>query len=133
MTTKGLRQVEIDTSATRTRPTNFAGGAAVTGLLLVSAAGWAAWNGTIFGLRGIDFDSPLALAAFGFVAGVRAFFAPCAFVLFPAYVSYYLTTLGARRQTTGRSLTLGLTCAAGSAVFFGLAAIAISILGGVLS
>jgi cytochrome c-type biogenesis protein len=107
--------------------------ASVAGLLLLAVIGWVAWNGAVSGLRWIDFDSPLTLAAFGFVAGVGAFFAPCAFVLFPAYISYYLTTLGTGRETPGRSLVLGLTCAAGSTVFFAVAAVAISLLGGVAS
>lgn len=118
-------------------PRRFASGvtvaASVTGLLLVAVFGWAAWHGAVSGLRWVDFDSPLTLAAFGFLAGVGAFFAPCAFVLFPAYISYYLTAQGAGRESAGRSLTLGLTCAAGSAVFFALAAVAITLLGGVAS
>jgi cytochrome c-type biogenesis protein len=108
--------------------------ASVVGLLLLAAIGWVAWNqGAVVGLRWVEFDSPLTLAAFGFVAGIGAFFAPCAFALFPAYISYYLTTVGANREGPGRSLTLGLTCAAGSAVFFALAAVAITLLGGVAS
>ena len=108
--------------------------ASVAGLLLLAVVGWAAWNeGALVGLRGVKFDSPLTLAAFGFVAGVGAFFAPCAFALFPAYISYYLTTAGISRESPGRSLALGLTCAAGSAVFFALAGIAIALVGGVIS
>jgi hypothetical protein len=38
----------------------------------------------------VEFESPLSLAALGFLAGTGGFFAPCAFALFPAYVSYYL-------------------------------------------
>jgi len=106
----------------------------IGGLLLVGVVGWVAWNqGAVSGLRWIEFESPVTLAAFGFVAGIGAFFAPCAFVLFPAYISYYLTTVGAGRDSAGRSLILGLTCAAGSATFFALAATAITIVGGVAS
>lgn len=107
--------------------------ASVAGLMLLAVVGWVAWHGAVIGLRWLDFDSPLTLAAFGFVTGVGAFFAPCAFVLFPAYISYYLTTLGAGRESAGRSLILGLTCAAGSAAFFVLAAVAITLLGGIAS
>jgi cytochrome c-type biogenesis protein len=108
--------------------------ASVVGLLLLAGIGWVAWNqGAVAGLRWVEFDSPLTLAAFGFVAGMGAFFAPCAFPLFPAYISYYLTTVGTNREGPGRSLVLGLTCAAGSAVFFALAAVAITLLGGVAS
>ena len=62
-----------------------------------------------------------------------AFFAPCAFSLFPAYISYYLTAAGTGPERPRRSLALGLTCAAGSATFFALAAVAITMLGGVVS
>src|SRR5438093_5044019 len=66
--------------------------ASVAGLLLVGLVGWVAWNqGALVGLRWVEFDSPLTLAAFGFLAGIGAFFAPCTFALFPAYISYYLT------------------------------------------
>ena len=108
--------------------------ASIAGLLLLTVVGWVAWNqGALVGLRWVEFDSPLTLAAFGFVAGVGAFFAPCAFALFPAYISYYLTTVGTGRESPGRSLALGLTCAAGSAVFFALAGVAIALVGGVIS
>ena len=108
--------------------------ASVAGLLLLAGVGWVAWNqGALVGLRWVEFDSPLTLAAFGFVAGIGAFFAPCAFALFPAYISYYLTTVGTGRESAGRSLALGLACAAGSAVFFAVAGVAIAIVGGVIS
>lgn len=108
--------------------------ASVAGILLLAVVGWVAWNqGALVGLRWVEFDSPLTLAAFGFVAGIGAFFAPCAFALFPAYISYYLTTVGTGRESPGRSLALGLTCAAGSAVFFAVAGIAIALVGGVIS
>src|SRR5438105_12462625 len=74
--------------------------ASVGGLLLVAAVGLVAWNqGVLVGLRWVEFDSPLTLAAFGFLAGIGAFFAPCAFALFPAYISYYLTTVGNSRES----------------------------------
>src|SRR3989441_4331984 len=137
MTTETPRARTPDAVIDRTRRPFSLGvraAASVGGLLLVAAVGWVAWNqGALVGLRWVEFESPLTLAAFGFLAGVGAFFAPCAFVLFPAYISYYLTTQGAGRESAGRSLTLGLTCAAGSAVFFALAAVAITLLGGVAS
>jgi len=108
--------------------------ASVAGLLLLATGGWVAWSqGALVGLRWVEFDSPLTLAAFGFVAGIGAFFAPCAFALFPAYISYYLTTVGTSRESPGRSLALGLTCAAGSAVFFALAGVAMALVGGTIS
>lgn len=104
------------------------------GLLVLALIGWAAWNyGAIGGLRWVEFDSPLTLAALGFVAGIGAFFAPCAFALFPGYISYYLASMGTGRETPARSLGLGLTCAAGSALFFALTGAAITLVGGAVS
>jgi cytochrome c-type biogenesis protein len=109
-------------------------GAALVGLLLLGLVGWLAWNqGALVGLRWVEFDSPLTLAAFGFVAGIGAFFAPCAFALFPGYVSYYLASSGTGRESPARSLLLGLACASGSAVFFAIVGIAITLLGGSIS
>jgi hypothetical protein len=66
---------------------------ATAGLAILAVVGWTAWNqGALVGLRWVEFDAPLTLAAFGFVAGVGAFFAPCAFALFPGYISYYATS-----------------------------------------
>ena len=109
-------------------------GIAVAGLLLLGLVGWFAWNhGALVGLRWVEFDSPLTLAALGFVAGVGAFFAPCAFALFPGYISYYLTSSGAGRETPARSLGLGLACAAGSALFFAVVGVVITLVGGAIS
>jgi len=107
-------------------------GAALAGLLLLALVGWVAWTqGALVGLRSVEFDAPLTLAAFGFVAGIGAFFAPCAFALFPGYVSYYLISSGTGRES--RPLRLGLSCAAGSAVFFALVGVVIALLGGAIS
>lgn len=109
-------------------------GAALAGLLVLALVGWLAWNeGALVGLRWVEFDSPLTLAAFGFVAGIGAFFAPCAFALFPGYVSYYLASSGTDRESLGRSLLIGLTCAAGSTLFFAIVGVAITLLGGSIS
>jgi len=137
MATEASRRADTGARIDRTRQRVSPGvraAASAVGLLLLAVVGWVAWNqGALVGLRWVEFDSPLTLAAFGFVAGVGAFFAPCAFALFPAYVSYYLTTVGTTRESPGRSLALGLTCAAGSAVFFALTGAAIALVGGVIS
>jgi cytochrome c-type biogenesis protein len=86
----------------------------------------------MIGLGFVEFESPLSLVAIGFVAGIGGFFAPCAFALFPAYVSYYL---GASRDQSpaGRSLRLGLACGAGATLFFALVGVAITLVGGLVS
>ena len=107
--------------------------ASLGAVIMLALVGWLAWTqGAMVGLRFVEFDSPLSLAALGFLAGIGGFFAPCAFALFPAYVSYYLTASGGH-TSAARSLGLGLSCAAGAAVFFALVGIAITLVGGVVS
>lgn len=107
--------------------------AALGGIVVLGAVGWSAWNqGALVGLRWVEFDSPLSLAVLGFLAGIGGFFAPCAFALFPGYVSYYLSASG-ETSSVRRSLGLGLACAAGAAAFFALVGAAITMLGGAVS
>ncbi len=102
-------------------------------MIALGVIGWLAWTrGAIVGLPFVEFDSPLSLAALGFLAGVGGFFAPCAFTLFPAYVSYYLTT--ARPQGgAARALGLGLACAGGAILFFGLVGAILTFVGSGIS
>ena len=98
----------------------------------MAVAGWVVWtNAAVVGLRFVEFESPLSLAALGFLAGIGAFFAPCAFALFPGYVSYYLG--GASGGSLRRSMGVGLACASGAIVFFGLTGIAVTLIGGAVS
>jgi cytochrome c biogenesis protein CcdA len=95
----------------------------VVGLGGIAAAGWIAWNYyAIPGLRTLDPDSYLALAIFGFLAGIGAFFAPCAVSLFPAYVSYYLVLPGgnpaSHNLSVAQSVRRGAACALGALTFF---------------
>lgn len=107
--------------------------ASLGALVLVGVVGSLVWTqGALVGLRFVEFDSPLSLAALGFLAGIGGFFAPCAFALFPGYVSYYLSASG-EGGSARRSLRLGLACAAGAVLFFALVGIAITLVGGVLS
>jgi cytochrome c biogenesis protein CcdA len=102
-------------------------------LLAIALLGWGAWTyGVLSSLEHAAFDAPWTLAALGFLAGVGAFFAPCAFSLFPAYVSYYLSLSG-DGSTLRRSLGLGLACAAGSTLIFALAGAVIATAGGAIS
>jgi len=108
-------------------------GFSLTGILVLGLIGWVAWTyGALAGLRWVEFDAPLSLMALGFLAGTGAFFAPCAFALFPGYVSYYLAASGVS-SGIGRSLGLGLSCAAGSVLFFALVGTAITVVGGAIS
>ncbi len=97
--------------------------ASLAGLTLVAAAGWYVWNHyTLPGLSTLSFDSPGSLLVFGFLAGGGAFFAPCAFSLFPGYLSYYLVAAGGEdpgRPSRGAGpIGLGLACGAGALSFF---------------
>lgn len=98
-------------------------GLSLAGLAGIAAAGWIAWNYyAIPGLRTLDPDSYLALSVFGFVAGIGAFFAPCAVSLFPAYISYYLVlpegNPGGHRLSVVQSVRRGSACALGALTFF---------------
>lgn len=105
----------------------------LVGVLLLGLVGWAAWTYVaVPGLAGVTFDAPLSLAALGFLAGIGAFLAPCAFALFPAYVSYYLAASG-EGAGLGRALGLGLACAAGGVAFFALVGGVITLAGGAIS
>ncbi len=102
-------------------------------VLLLGLLGWAAWTYVaVPGLPGVTFDAPLSLAMFGFLTGIGAFLAPCAFALFPAYVSYYLSLSG-EPGGVRRSLGLGVACAAGSSLFFALVGTTITLAGGAIS
>ena len=106
---------------------------AFTGVVVLAIGGWLVWTqGALTGLESVEFDSPLSLAALGFLAGIGGFFAPCAFALFPGYVSYYLSASG-EGGGIGRSVGLGLACAAGAVSFFALVGGAITLVGGAIS
>ena len=101
--------------------------------MVLSLIGWLAWTrGALVGLQWVEFDAPLSMAALGFVAGLGAFFAPCAFALFPAYISYYLASERAGGGLS-RSMRLGLACAGGSVAFFALVGAAVTLVGGAVS
>jgi cytochrome c biogenesis protein CcdA len=110
-----------------------ASGALVVGIGL---AGWYGWTSLVMPLAPlVDPTSPLALTLFGLLAGTAALFAPCAFPLFPAYVTWYLS-LDDHAAETGRlwrSLRYGLICGLGAVAFFLLVGIGLAALGGALS
>ncbi len=101
---------------------------AIVGALAIAGAGVLAWNGGALGdLRGVNYEAPAGMALLGFVIGTGAFFAPCAFVMFPAYVSYYVSVGGGGAR---QAIPLGLSCAAGAIAFFALVGAGIGALGG---
>lgn len=108
------------------------------GVLLVGIglAGWYGWTELVLPLAPlIDPASPLALTLFGLLTGTAALFAPCAFPLFPAYITLYLTLddQAAGAVQVRRSLWYGLVCGFGAIVFFLLMGVGLSALGGALS
>lgn len=101
---------------------------ALIGAVAITAAGIVAWNGGALGsLRSVGYEAPAGMAVLGFVIGAGAFFAPCAFVMFPAYVSYYVTLGGGGVR---QAVPLGLSCAAGAITFFAIIGVAIAAVGG---
>jgi len=111
---------------------------ALYGVLVASIglAGWVGWTRLVLPLAPlIDPASPLALSLFGFLVGTAALFSPCAFPLFPAYISWYLALDEGAGATSRiwRSLGYGAMCGLGAVVFFLLIGIGLSALGGALS
>lgn len=102
--------------------------AALVGAVAIAGAGTFAWNGgALGGLRGVGYEAPFGMALLGFLIGAGAFFAPCAFVMFPAYVSYYVS-LG--DGGVRHAVPLGLACAAGAITFFAAIGGVIAAVGG---
>jgi cytochrome c-type biogenesis protein len=99
---------------------------AAGGLILLAAVlglGIRAWDiWVVEGLGRLDFTSPPGLVLFGLLAGAGAFFSPCAFALFPGYVSYQLALLAdggvSRLGRISRAVVLGGACGAGGIAFF---------------
>jgi cytochrome c biogenesis protein CcdA len=117
-------------TATQARRARWRVGGWLGAALALGAVGWAAWyQGALPGLEWVRPDAPAAMAAVGFLTGLGAFFAPCAFTLFPAYLSYYLSLGDAGPR---RALALGLACAAGGVAFFALVGAAVAAAGGVV-
>jgi cytochrome c-type biogenesis protein len=102
----------------------------------IGLAGWYGWTRLVLPLAPlIDPASPLALSVFGGLVGTAALFSPCAFPLFPAYITWYLA-LDDRAGATSRrwrSLGYGAVCGLGAIVFFLLIGVGLSALGGALS
>jgi len=90
------------------------------GVLALGLWTWNVW--VVEGLERLDFTSPSGLVLFGLLAGAGAFFSPCAFALFPAYVSYQLALLSTegvnRLGRVSRAALLGGACGAGGVTFF---------------
>ena len=102
----------------------------LTLILIAGLYGWTELIGSYFGHSG-SFSSPILLG-FGFIAGALSFFAPCAFVLLPGYVSYYLAQPGKRnggRNRIRHSVLIGSVCGLGSVVFFVILGIGASLVG----
>lgn len=111
---------------------------AASGVLIagIGLAGWYGWTTLVLPLAPlVDPAAPLALALFGLLTGTAALFAPCAFPLFPAYVTLYLTLdeQAGGISRAGRALWSGLVCGLGAVVFFLLVGVGLSALGGALS
>jgi cytochrome c biogenesis protein CcdA len=111
---------------------------ALYGTLMASIglAGWYGWTRLVLPLAPlIDPTSPLALSVFGLLAGTAALFSPCAFPLFPAYLTWYVALEDRAGETSRmwRSLGYGAICGLGAIVFFLLIGIGLSALGGALS
>ena len=105
--------------------------AALVGAVAIAGAGTLAWNGGVLGgLHGVGYDAPVGMALIGFLIGAGAFFAPGAFVMFPAYVSYYVSLGGGGVR---HAVPLGLACAGGAITFFAAIGGVIAAVGGAVA
>lgn len=104
---------------------------AALGLILIAGLyGWTEIVVASFNRIG-SLSLPMLLG-FGFLAGMFSFFAPCAFVLFPGYISYYLSQAGRReggQDRIAQSMIIGSISGLGAIFFFTLLGIVVSLLG----
>lgn len=98
----------------------------LTALLLIMGAGWYLWNGYV--PRELGSVAGGFYIIFAFLAGIASFFAPCAFVLLPGYVSYYLGL----EENRGPAY-IGVTTAAGILAFYLILGILVYVLGSAIS
>lgn len=80
----------------------------------------------------------VAVLGFAFVAGIVAFFAPCPFAVFPAYIAYFLNTEeNHQAQRTGRNLAhafyTGIVVSLGIFVFYLVTGIILALFGTALA
>lgn len=105
-------------------------------LVGIGLAGWYGWTRLVLPIAPlVDPASPLALTLFGLLAGTAALFSPCAFPLFPAYITLYLS-FDDQAPESGRlwrSLWYGSVCGLGAIIFFLLIGVGLAALGGALS
>lgn len=76
------------------------------------------------------------ILGFSFVAGLAAFFAPCPFAVFPAYIAYYLnieTGESPHRRRPLHALKIGSIVSLGIFSFYGILGLAMSLFGTALA
>lgn len=104
---------------------------------VVVAAGYYGWIGIVISYMGATDSLPLPMMmGVGFLAGVLSFFAPCAFALFPGYVSFCLARTGDEQKASNkiwRPGLMGASCGLGAIAFFALVGVSVWILGGSIS
>lgn len=103
-------------------------------ILAGSFYGWPEVISAYFGHGGSY--SLTMLLVFGFLAGAFSFFAPCAFVLLPGYVSYYLAQTENRDDSQNKilhSISIGLVAGLGAIIFFLFLGVGVSLVGSSLS
>jgi cytochrome c biogenesis protein CcdA len=76
------------------------------------------------------------ILGFSFIAGLAAFFAPCPFAVFPAYIAYYLNTEtgeASHRKRPLHALKIGSVVSLGIFSFYGILGLAMSLFGTALA
>lgn len=103
---------------------------------VVSLVGTKVFYGTIVPqVQAVNQLGILIVLGFSFIAGLAAFFAPCAFAVFPAYIAYYLNIEAgeAHRKRPLHALKIGSIVSLGIFSFYAILGLAMSLFGTALA
>jgi cytochrome c biogenesis protein CcdA len=114
------------------------GVALILGLAVISLVGTKVFYGLVVPqVQAVNQLGIFIVLGFSFIAGLAAFFAPCPFAVFPAYIAYYLNIeREASAQNNRRflhALKIGSIVSLGIFSFYGVLGIAMSLFGAILA
>jgi cytochrome c biogenesis protein CcdA len=114
------------------------GVAVILGFAVISLVGTKVFYGLVVPqVQAVNQLGIFIVLGFSFIAGLAAFFAPCPFAVFPAYIAYYLNIeQGVSSQHHRRflhALKIGSIVSLGIFSFYGVLGIAMSLFGAILA
>ena len=111
--------------------------ALIIGFAVISLIGTKVFYGLVVPqVQAINNLGIFIVLGFSFIAGLAAFFAPCPFAVFPAYIAYYLnieTGESSRRSRPLHALKIGSIVSLGIFSFYGILGLAMSLFGTALA